>query len=282
MEIGLIDVDSHNFPNLALMKISAYHKSIGDSVEWINYFNDYDIVYISKVFKFSILDPTHINAKKIIIGGTGFNNKIELPKEIESCNPDYTIYPQYEFSLQLFSRGCIRKCKFCVVSEKEGKIKSVIPMLLNPNGKYVEVLDNNFFANPNWEEALNILLNYKQPLNFHGVDIRILTNKQAALLNNLKHHKQIKIAWDNPKQDLSKKIKEITKYLKPYKIMCYVLIGFNSTPKQDLFRVEKLRELKIDPFVMPFNKTDEYQRNFARWVNHKAIFNTVEFKNYNG
>lgn len=280
MEIGLIDVDGHGFPNVALMKISSYHKQIGDSVEWVNYFQGYHKVYMSKVFTFSPDIHTVINADEIHKGGTGYNIEKRLPIDIEICDPDYLIYPQYDFSVQFFSRGCIRNCSFCVVRKKEGWIMPVRPMNLNPKGKHIEILDNNFFANPEWKSAINYLLDKKQPVNLHGVDVRIMDEEQAYWLNKLKHVKQIHIAWDFPNLDLVPKISEIIKWIKPYKIMCYVLIGFNSTPEEDLFRVEKLRELGVDPFVMPFNKSDPYQKNFARWVNHKAIFKSVKWTNY--
>lgn len=280
MKIGLIDVDSHNFPNLALMKISSYHKRNGDSVEMATLGN-YDKLYVSKLFNFSDLNlNTLITADETIIGGSGYDLNINLPPEIEICDPDYSIYPMYDFSLQFYSRGCIRNCSFCIVRQKEGYIKAVKPMALNPNGNRIEVLDNNFFANPEWMFAVNDLIRTKQTVNLHGVDVRLMNEEQAYWLNKLKHHKQIHIAWDFPNLDLTPKIKEMTKYIKPYKIMCYVLIGYNSTPEQDLYRVEKLRELGVDPFVMPYNKSDKYQKKFARWVNHKAIFKTVKWSEY--
>ncbi|HAS92345.1 MAG TPA: hypothetical protein DCS12_09000 [Clostridiales bacterium] len=280
MKIGLIDVDSHNFPNLALMKISSYHKRNGDSVEMATLGN-YDKLYVSKLFNFSDLNlNTLITADETIIGGSGYDLNINLPPEIEICDPDYSIYPMCDFSLQFYSRGCIRNCSFCIVRQKEGYIKTVKPMALNPNGNRIEVLDNNFFANPEWMFAINDLIDTKQTVNLHGVDVRLMNEEQAYWLNKLKHHKQIHIAWDFPNLDLTPKIKEMTKYIKPYKIMCYVLIGYNSTPEQDLYRVEKLRELGVDPFVMPYNKSDKYQKKFARWVNHKAIFKTVKWTEY--
>ncbi len=280
MKIGLIDVDSHNFPNLALMKISSYHKRNGDSVEMAT-LGHYDKLYVSKLFNFSDLNlNTLITADETIIGGSGYDLNINLPPEIEICDPDYSIYPMYDFSLQFYSRGCIRNCSFCIVRQKEGYIKAVKPMALNPNGNRIEVLDNNFFANPEWMFAVNDLIRTKQTVNLHGVDVRLMNEEQAYWLNKLKHHKQIHIAWDFPNLDLTPKIKEMTKYIKPYKIMCYVLIGYNSTPEQDLYRVEKLRELGVDPFVMPYNKSDKYQKKFARWVNHKAIFKTVKWSEY--
>lgn len=164
--------------------------------------------------------------------------------------------------------------------EKEGDIKPVEPMSLNPKSSRIEVLDNNFFANPEWKSAINQLLKWNHPVNFHGIDARIMTEEQAYYLNKLKHFKRIHIAWDNPRENLALKLKEITNWIKPYKLMCYVLIGYWSTPEEDLYRVEKLREIGIDPFVMPYDKTDRYQKRFARWVNHKAIFKTVKWEDY--
>jgi len=103
MKIGLIDVDGHNYPNFALMKISAYHKGLGHTVEWADYFNEYDVVYMSKVFTFTPDYPTALRAKKIIRGGTGYDLKSKLPDEIENMKViDYSIYQMYKFSLQMF------------------------------------------------------------------------------------------------------------------------------------------------------------------------------------
>ena len=269
-------------PIIPLMKISSYHKAKGDKVEWYNSFFKYDKVYVSKIFNFTDDFQYPINADQVLKGGTGYNLKNTLPNQIEKCQPDYSIYPNCDYSMQMFSRGCIRNCPFCVVQDKEGKIKPIKPMKLNPNGEHIEVLDNNFFANPEWEKAVNKLLEWEQPVNFHGIDVRILTEKQANYLNKLNHLKQIHIAWDNPKKDLLPKLKQITNWIKPYKLMCYVLIGYWSSEEEDLYRVRKLDEIGIDPFVMPYNKSDEYQRNFARWVNHKAVFRSCSWDEYRG
>ncbi|MDD3479971.1 MAG: hypothetical protein PHI42_06265 [Paludibacteraceae bacterium] len=287
MKIGLIDVDGHRnkktgmvFPNIALMKVSNYYKQLGHEVEHAE-FGYYDKLYISKLFNFTPeIDKPLITSNEIHKGGTGYDIQKRLPLEIEVCDPDYLIYPDCDFSVQFFSRGCIRNCSFCVVREKEGYITPVKPMNLNPNGTHIEVLDNNFFANPEWKSSIDYLLKENQKVNLHGVDVRIMDEEQAYYLNKLKHYKQIHIAWDFPKIDLVPQITEMTKHIKPYKIMCYVLIGFNSTPEEDLYRVEKLRELGVSPFIMPFNKAEVYQKRFARWVNHKAIFNTVKWSEY--
>ena len=203
-----------------------------------------------------------------------------MPDEIESCDPDYSIYPNCDYSIQLFSRGCPRKCSFCVVPEKEGGIRPVKPMELNPNGKRIEILDNNFFANPEWEDVIKILKSYNRPVNItQGVDARTITDEQLQSLMTLKHHKQIYMAWDNPRQKIE--WDRIIKVIPPRKIMVYVLTGHNTTEEEDLYRVEKLRSLKISPFVMLYNnKKDWRKRNFARWVNLKRFFHTVSFKDF--
>lgn len=283
MKIRLLAPDS-KMPNIAIMKLSTYYKQKGDDVDWYNHLFDYqdtDILYISKIFNFTP-DIIYIPLKaKIIKGGTGYDIKSKLPKDVEEITDlDYSLYPNCDYSMQFYSRGCIRNCGFCVVREKEGYIYPTKPYKLNPNGKHIEVLDNNFFASPKWREAVEDLKQIGQPINFHGIDVRLLDKEQCQALNELKLYKQIHIAWDFPKINLKPKIKEITKYIKPYKLMCYVLIGFNSTPEEDLYRVETLRNLNVDPFVMPYNKRDPYQKDFARWVNHKAIFKSIPWQDY--
>ncbi len=276
----LIDVDGHDFPNLALMKISAFHKLRGDNVDWFNpLFDNPDKVYASKIFTFT-KDYEYFPDCEIIKGGTGYDLTTKLMPEIECMNPDYEIYPKYEYSLQFFSRGCVRDCPFCVVRKKEGLLYPVIPMKYNPKGKHIEVLDNNFFANPEWLSACYELLQLDQPVNFHGIDARIINDEQVEVLNQIKLHKSIKIAWDDPDYDMVPKIQNMLKRIKAYKLMCYVLIGFDSTPEQDLYRTEELRKLNVDPFVMPFDKNDDYQKRFARYVNHKAIWKSVKWEDY--
>lgn len=278
--IGLVDVDG-KYPNLALMKISTYYRRMHTKVGWYNPLLDPvpTKLYASKIFKFTP-DYQYYPDTEIIKGGTGYDLKIKLPMEIEACPPDYSIYPSCDFSLQRYSTGCIRQCKHCVVGEKEGHIYPSLPMPLNPIGEWIYLLDNNLFANPLWRESLEHLHRCNQPVCFEGIDVRIITEEQARMLKKFKLYKQIHIAWDNPNEKLLPKLKKIIKSIPAYKLMCYVLIGFDSTPEQDLYRVMKLSEMGIDPFVMPFNKDNQYENDFARWVNDKAIFKTVLWKNY--
>jgi hypothetical protein len=273
--MGLLDIDN-KIANLPLMKIKSYYKN---NCEWYDGISNYEKVYVSKIFKFSNDWNYKINADEIIKGGTGYNfNK--LPIEIENCQPDYSLYPECDYSLQRYTVGCIRDCDFCIVRDKEGVLKEIDPMNLNPNGKYIYLLDNNFFASKNWKSNIVHLQNCSQRVQFEGIDIRILTEEMITELNKIKPYKQFHFAWDNIKDNIEKKLDLITKIIKPYKLMCYVLIGFNSTKEDDYYRVVKLAEYGISPFVMPYNKKDEYQKKFARWVNHKAIFNSVDWNDY--
>lgn len=240
-------------------------------------FANHDRYYASKIFKFSEMSNM---PKGTEIGGTGYQVESKLPEEIEKCQPDYSLYPQCDFSWQRFSVGCIRDCDFCVVRKKEGNIKPVKAMNLNPKGKYIYLLDNNFFASPNWNESILYLLKIGQPVQFEGVDVRILTDEKAEWLNKIKLKGQIHIAWDNVKEDVYTRLKEIIKIIPAYKLMCYVLVGFNTTEEEDLHRILKLRKIKVDPFVMAFDKKNLYQRRLARWCNHKAIFKSVLWEDY--
>jgi hypothetical protein len=293
MKIGLIDIENSRrklekiFPNFALMKISAYHKSMGDNVEWYNGIEWYDIVYISKVFTFSLDELHYINADKVIKGGSGYDLKSKLPLEIEQMYEiDYSIYPSVKYTLQWFSRGCIRKCPFCLVHEKEGKIHPYGVHQLNPNGKHTEVLDNNFFANPNYEQAIDFLFMSKQRVSFHGIDVRLMNEERALLLNKLKINGSIKFAWDNPKDDLLPMIKEMTKVINPNKLLCYIILGYWSTIEEDYYRANELKKLGINVQSQPYRdfinkrKPAQYEKDFAGWTNKKERFKAFDFKEF--
>lgn len=285
MKIRLLQLDG-KFPNIALMKISTYYKQKGCDVDWYEpVFDQFDTdkLYVSKIFDFTPEYHYYPNETTTVIekGGTGFDIYKMLPDEIESVlDLDYTLYPDCDYSVQFYSRGCPKNCAFCVVPDKEGGIIATRPYSLNPNGKWIEVLDNNFFASPRWEDAIKDMIKIGQPVNFHGVQLETLNEHNAKYINKLKLHKQIKIAWDDPKDRPQEKMRNLIKYIKAYKLMCYVLIGFNSTHEENLYRVMELKEIGIDPFAMPYDKSNDYQRHFTRWVNHKAVFKTVTWEEY--
>lgn len=278
MRIGLYNLEPQ-YVNTAMMQVSMYHRLIGDLPEQYSPLNHKSY---SKIYAFSIFDftPKTYVTRDMICGGTGFSVLSRLPPEIEACTYDYDIFPECDHSIVWFSRGCSRNCGFCVVPRKEGRIRPVTPMPLNPNGNWIKVMDNNFFANPEWPSAIKQLEEWGQPVDFQGVDARILDRDMCIALNGLKHKHQIHIAWDDPRDDLASKLSEVVQWIKPYKLMCYVLVGYNSSPEQDLERVEALKALKIDPFVMVYDKTNQYCKHFSRWVNHKAIFKSIPWKEY--
>lgn len=278
-KIGLFNLEP-KVNNSAMMQVSYYHKQQMDKVELYNpqKHEEYDKIYAFSIFDFT--DKSQVT-DDMIKGGTGFDLTTRLPPEIEACDLDYSIFPKCDYSIIWFSRGCIRNCPFCVVPQKEGKIHSVKPKNLNPRGKYIKVMDNNFFANPSWRWAVKVLRRNGYPIDMQGFDIRLLDEEQGEALSQLKHYKKFKFAWDNPKQDLDDKIELLLNYMKPYKLMCYVLIGFWSTPEEDLYRVTHLKEeFGIDPYVMPYDKSQEYQRLFRNYVNNKRLFHTISWNEY--
>lgn len=278
MRVGLIDIEP-KVVNTALMQIASYHKQRGDTVEWAMplTYSRYDCLYCSSIFDYT--DKNEL-PERTICGGTGFDLTTQLPSEVAECDYDYTIYPQCNFSIVWFSRGCIRNCPFCVVRQKEGYIRPAVPSPLNNKGKYIVVQDNNFFANPEWRKAIRWLTETGKPIVLQGVDVRLLNREMLQALNSLHHHRQIKIAWDNPRDDITPQLELMLRYIKPYKIMCYVLIGYWSDEAEDLMRVRTLYKYGIDPFAMPYKKSDPYQKAFTRWVNHKAIFKSVQWQDY--
>ena len=289
MKIGLIDVDGHNFPNVALMKLSAWHKAQGDDVEWaMPMFGEYDRIYASKVFTFTPdFNRNEFRAAEIVVGGVGYDIKSRLPEEIDRyTGMDYSLYPQYPFSVQFYSRGCIRHCPFCLVHDKEGYIRPVEPMQWNPNAQWIEVLDNNFFANPKWREAVADLKAQRLPIKFHGVDIRIMDEEQAEALNSLRMKGYIHIAWDLPQIDLTPQLEAMVKHIPPRKIACYVLVGFNSTREQDLHRLRTLKRLGILPFVQPYRDFEnkrtpsQYEKDIGRWANRAWLFKAMDFLDF--
>lgn len=295
MKIGLFDVDS-TIPNLALMKISSYHKSLGHDVEFAMplQFGDYDKIYASKVFNFKHENDAYLrfNDANFIIGGTGVDVASKLPLEVEECIPDYSLYG-IDYNIGFASRGCRRNCEFCVVPKKEGKVHSVSSikkLITNPKGTNLMLLDNDFFGNPHWEDTAKELIKLGNKINIsQGINVRSITDKQAQYLLKINYRdihfnrKSIHLAWDNIKDEnlVLRGLERLMSHgILASHITVYVLIGFNSTPNEDMYRVEKLRKLKVSPFVMPFDKSDPYQRDFTRYVNNKAVFKSIPFEEY--
>ena len=311
MKVGLIDVDGHNFPNLALMKISAWHKAQGDDVEWCLPLDRYDIVYQSKVF-----DETYSPdidwipmADKIIKGGTGYGLDNKLPDEIEHIYPDYSLYQHQEVEYDeetgekivrivgatvdtaygFLTRGCPRGCEFCIVANKEGRRSYKVADLSEFwNGqKNIVLCDPNILACPQHPELLQQLIDSKACVDFNqGLDIRLTNKRNIDLLNRIKV-KQIHFAWDNAKDDLKPYFEQYKAYAKnkPHGLygMVYCLTNFGSTMEENLYRIYTLRDLGFDPYVMIYDKPNAPKeiKDLQRWCNNKFIFRSCErFEDY--
>ena len=297
MKIGLIDVDSHNFPNLALMKISAYHKAQGDEVEWWWGWGQYDRVYKSKVFDdaYSPDLPDPVNTDLIIKGGTGYCLDNELPDEIEHMYPDYSLYPELtkDTAYGFLSRGCPRGCPFCIVKDKEGRKSYKVADLSEwwDGQKNIVLCDPNLLACREHMDLLKQLADSKAWVEINqGVDARMLTPENVEALHRVKI-KDIHFAWD-----LMDQSDAVLKGLNLYRENCkrkphgqfgmvYVLTNFNTTMEENLYRVYTLRDMGYDPFIMIYDKPNAPRevRLLARWVNNKHVFKSVErFEDFNG
>ena len=285
MRIGLCDIDSHNCPNLCLMKLSAYHKARGDHVEWWRPEGQYDRVYKSRVFTdtYSKDTITVTNAGEVVCGGTGYGLGPNLPDEVEHTYPDYSIYPQFSgIAYGFLSRGCPRNCGFCLVSDKEGRRSIQVADLAEFwNGqKEVKLLDANLLACPDHEKLILQLAESRAYVDFsQGLDIRLITPDNVALLNRVRT-KTVHFAWDNPDMDLTpyfRRFLELTAIKNVRKRKVYVLTNYGSTHEQDLYRVETLRDMGYDPYVMVYDRPSAppITRQLQRWVNNKRIFHTV-------
>ena len=290
MKVAVLDVDS-KIPNLALMKISQWHKLNGDDVE--HYMplahHLYDKVYASKIFNFS--DGSDIQ-DDMITGGTGLDLKISLPPKMDTMTPDYSLY-NYPHNIGFTQRGCRFKCEFCVVPQKEGKpwsANTIDELWTQRDSKFLILLDNDFFGNPDWEERIEEMKEYDLRVNFsQGLNIRIISERQAQALASVNfrnindNSKQVTFAWDqiNDERVIKRGFKRVTDAgIKPYQMQFYVLIGFDTTPEEDLHRVMMLKDWGCDPYAMPYDKSDPYQKKFVRWVNRRAVFHSCTWEEY--
>lgn len=294
MKIGMMDVDGHHWPNLALMKLSSYHRARGDTVEWWEGWTHYDRVYMSRVFDdtYTVDEPEPCNADEIVKGGTGYSLDNRLPDEIEHIMPDYGLYhwmPQ-NTAYGFLTRGCPRACPFCIVAAKEGR-KSVRVSDLSEwweGQRTIKLLDPNLLACPERGELLDQLAGSGAWVDFtQGLDVRLTDRDTINQLNRVKVER-IHFAWDNPDEDLVRDFERYNEYgaIKDYRRKgVYVLTNYGSTMEQDLYRVYTLIELGYSPYVMIYDKPNAAQdlRRLQRWCNSNVMRKAEpDFARYRG
>jgi len=293
MKILLLDIDS-TIPNLALMKISAHHKSIGDDVGFTNTDNP-DIVYASIIFK---KNKTLANSlvfyypdAEIIIGGSGYSLDSHLPEDIELLKPDYDIYPEIDYSLGYTTRGCNRSCGFCIVPEKEGFFKIVThpSQFYDKRYKKIVFLDNNILLDRTWFfEVTDFCIEHELSVWFtQGLDIRLVDELNAKRLAELKTYKGFHFAFDN--SSMSELIKEKCELLKSVGInirsntQFYVYCDSDQAYDDAVWRCRYLKELGTNPFVQ-YNidkKPTKRISQLRRWANRKQAFWAFDIADYN-
>lgn len=332
-KIGLIDADmmwggrphqvkyGHGkadvFPNLALMKLSAYHKQQGDDVGWYMPFDGvYNRVYVSKVFSKTRTSRDIIQANEVYFGGSGFcintvggkevwkepagaygiyRYQSSLPMEAEHIMPDYGLYPEFKDSdtaMGFLTRGCPRGCKFCHVGAKEGLVSYKVADLKEwwSGQKNIILMDANLLACRSWRSLLAQLAESGAKVDINqGMDARLLTKEKVLMLNDVKL-KTIHFAWDDIRQKRSvlrglELFQEYytNKFKKGHQAQVYVLCNYNNTREQELERIYTLRDMGYTPYVMVYNKESapRYYKSLQRWCNCRAIFSKCEkFEDY--
>lgn len=290
-KIGILAVDS-KYPNLALMKISSYHKKIGDEVSWYTPFSHYDIVYMSKIFTFTEDYQYSItNADVVCKGGTGYDIKKTLPYYIDRMQPDYSLYPDIGENLAygFLTRGCPNHCKWCVVPEKEGKVAPYMDIEeVSQDRQNVILMDNNILASEYGITQLEKIVRLGLHVDFNqALDARLVTDDVARILAKIKWIRYIRFGCDTPKQvaEVERAASLIDKYgyMKEY-FLYTILMDF----KESFDRVNYWRDKhRFTPFAQPYRDFNskkqiipQWQSDLARWCNRRWLFKKTTFEDY--
>lgn len=307
MKIGLIDVDGHNYPNLPLMKISAWHKAQGDSVEWYEpmFSGHMDKVYMSKVFSFTPDYEYPIDADVIEKGGSGYaihlvdgkevydkSQDKDLPYEIEHIYPDYSIYPEEtkDTAYGFLTRGCPRGCGFCHVAKKEGRCSIKVADLSEfwRGQKRIVLCDPNILACRDHLDLLQQLVDSKAKVNFNqGLDIRLVNDRNLELLRQIRLD-SIHFAFDRwqDKDIIEPRLRAFAEKTgfnrNKGRVMVYILCNFDTTLEQDIYRIQLCRELNFAPYPMIYDKEhcDPIYRKLQRWCNNTIFWKCPTFEEY--
>lgn len=277
------------FPNYALMKISAYHKSLGDTVEWWLPNGEYDRVYSSKVFSFTPENP-YLPAD-VIKGGTGYGLFSDLPPEIDDMFPDYSLYPSCDFAIGYITRGCPNHCRWCVVPRKEGAIKPyrTWAQIVRPDTDKLVLMDNNILACDYGLRQLESLIDsgYRIDLN-QGMDARLVTAEIAETLSKLKWIKYLRFSCDTTAQIeyIQQTAEMLGKHgIKPYRLFVYLLVTEDLDNAE--YRVEQLKKLRgITIYAQAERKLDGksepnvLQKEFCQRYIYSGKFRSVSWSDY--
>lgn len=292
MKVGLLPVDS-NYPNLALMKLSSYHKSIGDRVEWYNELDHYDKVYMSKIFSYTPDYCYYINCD-VEKGGTGYDVRKVLPDVIDKTQPDYSIYPSIDkrTAYGFLTRGCPNKCKWCVVPLKEGNIRPYMDVeeISIEGRKNLILMDNNILASDYGLQQIEKIVRLGLKVDFNqGLDARLVTEDIAKLLAKVKWIKRIRFGCDTQGQiaECERATSLIDKYgyHGEYFFYCILLDDF----KESFSRVNHWRDKgkRFFPHCQPYRDPNnprqiipQWQKDLASWADKKWIFRSCEFKDF--
>ena len=286
-EVCLIDVDSR-IPNLALMKLSAWHKAQGDRVK-LGYtmYDEPDLAYASKVFDFT-QEPEYMPQCEVIRGGTGYDiaARLPIPDDGDDLMPDYAIYG-CDYAMGRFTRGCPNRCPWCVVPKMDGNDVREVSRLADwwSGQRNVRVLDDNIMADEDaFLRACEQLSKAEVHVKWEALDIRLVNERTASALASVKTDGNLHFAWDGHGQDdaIDRGIKTLERAgIRPQYMTFYVLVGFNTTMEYDLHRIKTLWEVYgTYPFVMPYDKMDRRQKDLARWCNNRFIFKSTSWEQY--
>ena len=313
MRIGLVQIDG-KLPNLALMKISSYYKSQGAAVEFAKPQTQYDKTFAAVLFTWNREAAARLIDRydDVEIGGTGWDLTKTLPADIETCKPDYNLYsadmlaPCYQKGIKkhdsavkkaqdivdmgvgFTSRGCVRNCGFCVVRKKEGYLRQDTSLvdIINPRSNKITLYDNNMTADPDCLLKLaeiqqrNLIVDISQ-----GIDVRLMTDKIAESLAKTKFMRSLHYAWDlmQFETEVLSGINLLSKFVKPWRHLCFILCGYNTTHEEDMYRAMRLHSLSVAPYVMKYNcrNDDPWLNHFARWINGR-FYKACPFEDYSG
>lgn len=295
MYIGLISCDGHTFPNLALMKIGAYHRRNGDNVEWANpLFGRYDKVYISKVFTFNDEDRNIWDGAEVIKGGTGYSLTTVLPPEIDLMQPDYSLYPGIDrhTAYGFLTRGCPNKCSWCIVPKKEGNIRPYMDVddIAIDGRTNLILMDNNILASDYGIAQIEKIIERGYRVDFNqAMDARLVTPEIARLLAKVKWIKRIRFGCDTPVQiehcERAISLIDAQGYKGEYFFYCILQGSF----EESFSRVDHWHKRggRFLPHAQPYldfttrrQSIPQWQKDLAGWANKKWLFRSCEFKDF--